>query len=81
MGYVKGRILKGRVDIALFKVWEILQDLFRRHGAGKHFEHMADRDSHATNRRFTAANVRFDRDTIDMHALYFIKTSEERNVR
>ncbi len=67
MGYVTGRILKGCVDVGLFKVGEILQDLFCRHAAGKHFKHMAHRNSHAANRRFTAANVRFDRDPIDMH--------------
>jgi hypothetical protein len=42
---------------------------------------MAHSNSHAANRRFTTTNVRFDRDTIDMHAAYFIKTSEERNLR
>jgi hypothetical protein len=29
---------------------------------------MAHRDSHAANRRFATAHIRFDRDTIDMHA-------------
>jgi hypothetical protein len=28
---------------------------------------MAHRNSHAANRRFTTANVRLDRDTIDGH--------------
>ena len=67
MGCVTRRILTGRVDVGFFKVGEILQDLFRRHAAGKHF--IAHRDSHAANRRFTTANARFDRDTIDVHAL------------
>ena len=69
MGSVTCRVFERRVDVGFFKVGEILQDLFRRHTAGKHFKHMAHGDSHATNRRFTTANVRFDRDTIDMHAL------------
>lgn len=68
MGYVTRRILKGGVDVGLFKVEEILQDLFRCHASGEHFEHMAHRNSHAANRRFTTANIRFDRDTIDGHA-------------
>ena len=69
MGCVTRRILKRRVDVGFFKIGEILQDLFRRHAAGKHFKHMAHRDSHAANRRFTTANIWLDRDTIDMHAL------------
>jgi hypothetical protein len=68
---VTRRILKTRGNVGFFKIGEILQDLFRRHPAGKHFKHMAHRDSHATNRRFTTANVRFDRDTINMHALIY----------
>jgi hypothetical protein len=68
MGRVTRRILKRRVDVGFLKVGEVLQDLLRRHAAGKHFKHMARRDSHAANRQFTTANVRFDRDTIDMHA-------------
>ena len=67
MGRVTRRIFKRRVDIGFFKVGEVLQDLFRRHSAGKHFKHMAHRDSHAANRWLTTADVRFDRDTIDMH--------------
>jgi hypothetical protein len=30
---------------------------------------MAHCDSHAPNRRFTTTNVRFDRDTMDVHAV------------
>jgi len=68
MGRVTRRIFKTRINIGLFKVGEVLQDLLWRHPAGKHFKHMAHRDSHTANRRFAAANIRFDRDTIDMHA-------------
>jgi len=67
MGRVSRRIFKRRVDIGFFKVGEVLQDLFRRHAAGKHFKHMAHRDAHPANRRLTTAHVWFDRDTIDMH--------------
>ncbi len=66
MGRVTRRIFKRRVDVRFFKVGEVLQDLLRRHPAGKHFKHMAHRDSHIANRRFTTAHIRFDRDTIDM---------------
>jgi hypothetical protein len=54
--------------------------------AGKHFEHTAHRDSHTANRRFTAAHVRFDRDTIDpaphvlrCFASYLTRVSPEKN--
>ena len=67
MGRVPRRILKRRLDVDFFKVGKVLQDLFRRHAAGQHFKHMAHRDSHAANRRFTPAHIRFDRDPIDMH--------------
>jgi hypothetical protein len=67
MGRVSRRILKRRIDVGLSKVREVLQDLLRRHAAGKHFKHMANRDSHPANRRFTTAHIWFDRDTIDMH--------------
>ena len=67
MGRVTRRIFKRRVDIGFFKIGEVLQNLFRRHPAGKHFKHMAHRNAHATNRRLTTTHVRFDRDTIDMH--------------
>ena len=69
MGRVTRRILKRSVDVGFFKVGEVLQDLFRRHAAGKHFKHMAHRDSHAANGRLTTAHVWFDRDTSDMHEL------------
>ena len=69
MGRMTRRIFETRVDVGSFKVGEVLQDLLRRHPAGKHFKHMAHRDSHTANRRFTTAHVRFDRDTIDLHAL------------
>ena len=68
MSYVTRRIFKRRVDIGFFKVGEVVQDLFRRHAASKHFKHMAHRDAHAANRRLTTTHVWFDRDTIDMHA-------------
>jgi len=68
MGRVTRRIFKTRVNIRFFKVGEVLQDLLRRHSAGKHFKHMAHRDSHTANRRFATAHIRFDRDTFDMHA-------------
>ena len=67
MGRVTRRVLKRSVYIGFFKVGEVLQDLFRRHAAGKHFKHMAHRDSHAANGRLTTAHVWFDRDTSDMH--------------
>ena len=67
MGCVPRRIFKRRLDVGFFKVGEVLQDLFRRHAAGKHFKHVADCNSHAANRRFTTAHIWFDRDTIDMH--------------
>ena len=53
MGYVTRRIFKTRIDVGFLKVGEVLQDLLRRHAAGKHFKHMAHRDSHAANRRLT----------------------------
>ena len=68
MGRVARRILKRGIDVGLFKVREVLQDLLRRHAAGKHFKHMANRDSHPANRRLTTTHIWFDRDTIDMHA-------------
>jgi hypothetical protein len=74
MGYVTGRILEGRIDIGFFKIGEILQNLFRRHAAGKDFKHMAHGNPHAANRRFTTANVWFDRNTFDVHNANFIKT-------
>ena len=48
MSRVTRRILTRCVDVASFKVGEVLRDLFRRH-AGKHFKHMAHRDSHTAN--------------------------------
>ena len=69
MGRMARRILKRGIDVGFFKVREVLQDLLRRHAAGKHFKHMANRDSHAANRWFTTAHIWFDRDTIDMHEL------------
>ena len=38
MGRVSRRILKRRIDVGLFKVREVLQDLLRRHAAGKQFK-------------------------------------------
>ncbi len=67
MDRVTRRILEGRIDVGFFLDREILQDLLRRHLSGKHFKDMAHRDSHAAICRFTAADVRFYRDTIDMH--------------
>ena len=61
------RMFKTRVDVGFFEVGKVLEDLLRRHPAGKHFEHMAHRDSHTANRRFSTAHVRFDRDRIDLH--------------
>jgi hypothetical protein len=69
MGRVTRRILKRCVDVGFFKVGEVLQDLVRRHAAGKHLKYMAHRDSHAANRRFTSAHVRLDGDTIDMQSV------------
>ena len=68
MGRMSRRILKRRVDVGLFKIREVLQDLLRRHGAGKHLKHMTNRDSHPANRRFATAHIGLDGDTIDMHA-------------
>jgi hypothetical protein len=64
----------------LFRGRESLGGLAQCHPAGEHFEHMAHCDSHTANRRFTTAHVRFDRDTIDLHAPIFIRTSKERNL-
>jgi hypothetical protein len=50
-----------------------LQELFRRHAAGKHFKHMAHRDPHAPNRRFSTAHIGFDRDPIDIYIALFYK--------
>ena len=69
MGRATRRIFKTRINVGLFKVGEVLPDLLRRHPAGKHFKHMAHRNSHTANRRLTTAHIRFDRDTIDMHAI------------
>jgi hypothetical protein len=44
------RMFKTRVDVGFFEVGKVLEDLLRRHPAGKHFEHMAYRDSHTANR-------------------------------
>ena len=68
MWRVTRRILKRRVNVGFLKIGEILQDLLWRHAAGKHFKHVAHRNSHTANCCFTTANVRFDRDTVDMHA-------------
>ena len=68
MGHVTCRIFKARINVGFFKIWEVLQDLLRRHSAGKHFKHMAHRDSHTANRRFATAHIRFDRDTLDIQA-------------
>jgi hypothetical protein len=37
------RIFKTRVDVGFFEVGKVLEDLLRRHPAGKHFKHMAHR--------------------------------------
>jgi hypothetical protein len=50
------RIFKTRVDVGFFEVGKVLEDLLRRHPAGKHFQHMAHRDSHAAKRRFTTGH-------------------------
>ena len=71
MSRVTRRIFKRRVDVGLFEVREVLQDLLRRHSTGKHFKHVAHCDSHAANRRFATAHVRFDRDTIDRLAVFY----------
>jgi hypothetical protein len=48
------RIFKTRVDVGFFEVGKVLEDLLRRHPAGKHFQHMAHRDSHTA--RFTTGH-------------------------
>jgi hypothetical protein len=68
MGCVTRCIFKTRVNVWFFEVGEVLQHLLRRHPTGKHFKHMAHRDSHTANRRFATTHIRFDRDTIDMPA-------------
>jgi hypothetical protein len=67
MGYVTRRVFKTRINVGFFKVGEVLQHLLRRHPAGKHFQYMAHRNSHAANCRLTTAHIRFDRDPVDMH--------------
>ena len=57
MSHVTRRVFKSCIDVGSFKVGKILQDLFRRHAAGQHFEHMADGNPHPSNGRFTAADV------------------------
>ena len=37
MGHVTRRIFKTGINVGFFKVGEVLQDLLRRHPAGKHF--------------------------------------------
>ena len=68
MGHVTRRIFKTGINVGFFKVGEVLQHLLRRYPAGKHFKHMAHRNSHAANCRLTTAHIRFDCDTIDRHA-------------
>ena len=68
MSHVTRRIFKTRINVGFFKVREVLQDLLRHHPAGKHFKHMAHRNSDAANGRLTTAHIRFDRDTIERHA-------------
>ena len=80
MGHVTRGIFKTCINVGFFKVGEVLQDLLRRHAAGKHFKHMAHRHSHTANCRLTTAHIRFDRDTVDRHGHYFIRSSEERNL-
>ena len=58
MSRVTRCIFKTRVDVGFFKVGKVLEDLLRRHSAGKHFKHMAHRDSHAANRWFTYSGAR-----------------------
>jgi hypothetical protein len=73
MSHVTRRIFKTRINVGFFKVGEVLQDLLRRHPAGKHFKYMAHRNSHAANCRLTTAHIRFDRDTIDRHVAILLK--------
>jgi hypothetical protein len=67
MGRLAGCILKTRVDIRFFQVRKVLQNFLWGHPTGKHFEHVAHRDSHTANRRLTTAHVRFDCDTLQPH--------------
>lgn len=79
MGCVTRRILERCVDVGFFKVGEVLQELSRRHAAGKHFKHVAHRDSHTANRRFTTAqSVLMVIRSICMRL--FIRTSGEHNL-
>jgi len=60
-------IFETGVNIGLFQVGKISKDFLRLHPTGEHFQHLAGRYPHAANRRRAAADVRYDRDTIDMH--------------
>jgi|GEM_PF-4010197 len=64
MGGMTRRVFEASVNVGPFKVREIFQDLLRRHATGKQFEHMANRNSHTANRRFTSADIRYYGDAI-----------------
>jgi len=64
-----GGIFETGVNIGLLQVGKISKDFLRLHPAGEHFQHLAGRNPHPTNRRLATADVRYDGDPIDMHGL------------
>lgn len=65
MGDMTRCVFEASINVRPFKIREIFPDLLRRHATGKQFEHMANRNSHTANRRFTSADIRYYGDAIE----------------
>jgi len=62
---VCGKGERGR-DVFIFKVWEILEDLFAIHSSCEVFEDISDRDAHPADAGLSAALVGLDRDSLSV---------------
>lgn len=73
MGRVTCRILKAGIDIGLFQVRKIVKDFLRLNPPSKHFQYLAGSNPHTANRWLAAADIRYNRDPIEVHETLFYK--------
>jgi hypothetical protein len=67
-------ILKAGINIGLFQVRKTLKDFLRIHPPSEHLQYLAGGNPHAANRWPAAADIRYDRDPIEVHETLFIRT-------
>jgi hypothetical protein len=60
-------VLQATIDIGLFQIRKMLQDLFRPHSSSKQFEHLTDGNSHPANSGLTATKVGYDCDPMEVY--------------